>query len=118
MYKKYFSEHSYYFIIFIIISSLYLFNGYASIETNDDWALRGMLTAKNIYGTLIMSYPLSYVVSHLYDFVPSFPWYSTLLTLVMALNFYLISLYIAKNDHYIQKIIFSMVQYVNHYLNC
>jgi len=105
MYKKYFSEHSYYFIIFIIISSLYLFNGYASIETNDDWALRGMLTAKNIYGTLIMSYPLSYVVSHLYDFVPSFPWYSTLLTLVMALNFYLISLYIAKNDHFIQKII-------------
>ena len=105
MYKKYFSEHSYYFIIFIIISSLYLLNGYALLKTNDDWALCGMLAAKGIYGTLIMSYPLSYIMSHLYDMFPTFSWYSTLLTLVMALNFYLISLYIEKTDHYIQKII-------------
>jgi len=105
MYKKYFPEHSYYFIIFIIISFLYIINGYASLETNDDWALRGMLAAKGIYGTLIMSYPLSYLMSHLYDLLPTFPWYSSLLTLVMALNFYLIALYIEKNDHYIQKII-------------
>jgi len=64
-----------------------------------------MLTAKGIYGTLIMSYPLSYVISHLYDFFPLFPWYSSLLALMIGLNFYLIALYIAKNDSYIQKII-------------
>jgi len=75
------------------------------LGTNDDWALRGMLTAKGIYGTLIMSYPLSYVISHLYDFYPLFPWYSSLLALVIGLNFYLIALYIAKNDSYIQKVI-------------
>ena len=64
-----------------------------------------MLTAKGIYGTLIMSYPLSYVISHLYDFFPLFPWYSSLLALMIGLNFYLIALYIANNDSYIQKVI-------------
>ena len=103
MYKKYFSEHTYYFIIFSIVSFLYIINGYASLSTNDDWALRGMLVAKDIYGTLIMSYPLSYIISHLYDFFPSFPWYSSLLTFVMGLNFYLIARYIANNNSYTQK---------------
>ena len=105
MFKKYFSEHIYYFIIFTIISVLYVVNGYASLATNDDWALRGMLVAEGIYGTLIMSYPLSYLLSHLYDFFPFFSWYSSLLTLVIGLNFYLIALHIAKNDSYIQKAI-------------
>ena len=105
MYKKYFSEYMYYFIIFIIVSLLYIINGYASLGTNDDWALRGMLATKGIYGTLIMSYPLSYVMSHLYDFYPLFPWYSSLLALVVAINFYLMSRYIEKNDSYIQKAI-------------
>ena len=62
-----------------------------------------MLVAEGIYGTLIMSYPLSYLLSNLYDFFPFFPWYSSLLTLVIGLNFYLIALHIAKNDSYIQK---------------
>ena len=105
MYKKYFSEHIVYFIIFTIISLLYILNGYATLGTNDDWALRGMLAAEGIYGTLIMSYPLSYLMSHLYDFYPLFPWYSSLLSLVIGLNFYLIALHIAKNDSYIQKTI-------------
>ena len=52
-----------------------------------------------------MSYPLSYLMSQLYDLVPTFPWYSSLLTLIMALNFYLIALYIESNNNYIQKII-------------
>ena len=105
MFKKYFSEHIYYFIIFTIISVLYVVNGYASLVTNDDWALRGMLVAKGFYGTLIMSYPLSYVMSHLYDLFPSFQWYSILLTLFMGLNFYFVSLYIQKCDSYIHKAI-------------
>jgi len=105
MYKKYFSEHWYYFIIFILISLLYIVNGYASLATGDDWALQSMLVEKGIYGTLIMSYPLSYTISHLYDYFPSFQWYSMLLTLVMGINFYFISLYIEKNNSYIHKII-------------
>ncbi len=105
MYKKYFSEHTYYFLFFMVVSFLDIINGYVTLGTNDDWALRGMLVAKGIYGTLIMSYPLSYIISHLYDFFPSFPWYSLLLTSVIAINFYLISHYIAKNNSYIQKAI-------------
>jgi hypothetical protein len=76
MYKKYFSEHIYYFIIFSILSFIYIVNGYASLATNDDWALRSMLVSKGIYNTFIMSYPLSYLISHLYDFFPLFQWYS------------------------------------------
>ena len=98
-------EHIYYFIFFTIVSFLYIVNGYASLATNDDWALRGMLVAEGIYGTLIMSYPLSYVMSHLYDVFPSFQWYSILLTLFMGLNFYFVSLYIQKCDSYIHKTI-------------
>ena len=95
----------YYFMFFIIVSILYIVNGYASLSTNDDWALRSMLVAKGIYGTLIMSYPLSYIMSHLYDYFPTFQWYSVLLTLVMGINFYFISRYIANKDSYIQKTI-------------
>jgi hypothetical protein len=105
MNKKYFSEYVYYFMFFVIVSILYIVNGYASLATNDDWALRSMLVAKDIYGTLIMSYPLSYMMSHLYDWFPSFPWYSTLLTLIMWFNFYFVSHYIAKQDSYLQKTI-------------
>ena len=105
IYKKYFSEHIYYFIFFVLVSILYIVNGYATLATGDDWALRSMLLDKGIYGTLIMSYPLSYVMSHLYDYFPSFPWYSTLLSLVMGINFYLISQYIAKRESFVQKII-------------
>ena len=105
MYKKYFSEHFIYFTLFTVVSILYIYNGYASLGTNDDWALRGMLVAKGIYGTLMMSYPLSYIVSHLYDFFPSFPWYSTLLALVMAANFYLVAYTIKQTEPYLQKAI-------------
>ena len=105
MYKKYFSEHMYYFIIFSIVSFLYILNGYASLGTNDDWALRGMLATEGIYGTLIMSYPLSYIISNLYDSYPLFPWYSSLLSLIIGLNFYLIAHYIAHNNSYVQKAI-------------
>jgi len=105
MYKKYFSEHMLYFALFIIVSVLYIVNGYATIATGDDWALWSMLIEKGVYGTLIMSYPLSYVMSHLYDYFPHVQWYSMLLTVVMGINFYFISLYITNKDSYIQKII-------------
>jgi len=103
--RKYFPEHLYYFALFTVVSILYIVNGYAMLGTNDDWALRGLLHAKGVYGTLIMSYPLSYVMSHLYDLSPAFPWYSTLLSLLMALNFYMFARYIAQNDTLLQKII-------------
>ena len=57
MNKKYFSEHMYYFIIFVGVSFLYIVNGYASLATNDDWALRGMLAYEGIYGTLDYELP-------------------------------------------------------------
>ncbi len=103
--KKFLYERNLYFLIFTVLSLLFIVNGYATLATNDDWALRGLLAAKDIYGTLIMSYPLSYVMSHLYDFFPSLPWYSLLLSLVIWFNFYFVALYIEKNDSYLQKAI-------------
>ena len=103
--KRYFSKQTYYFIFFVTVSLLYIVNGYATIATGDDWALQSMLVEKGIYGTLIMSYPLSYIMSHLYDYFPTFQWYSILLVLVMGINFYFISIYIANKDSYVQKII-------------
>ena len=105
LYKKYFSEHLFYFIGFILLSILFIVNGYATLDTNDDWALRNMLMAKGIYGTLIMCYPLSYIISHLYDFFPLGQWYSILLASVVAVNFYFISHYIEEHTSYIQKFI-------------
>ena len=46
MHNKYISEHWYYFITFIVVSILYILNGYATIATGDDWALRSMLVEK------------------------------------------------------------------------
>ncbi len=103
--KKFLCEQNLYFLVFTIISLLFILNGYATLATNDDWALRGLLAVKGIYGTLIMSYPLSYVMSHLYDFFPSLPWYSLLLSLVTLFNFYFVALYIKNNDSYLQKAI-------------
>jgi hypothetical protein len=105
MFKKYISEHMFYFIVFVALSTMYIVYGYASLATNDDWALRGMLAYEGIYGTLIMSYPFSYVMSHLYDMFPTFPWYSSLLSLIIAINFYLVAHYIKKNTSYVQKLI-------------
>jgi len=104
-YKKYFPEHVFYFLAFLLVSFFYIINDYASLAINDDWALWGMLKAKGIYNTFVMSYPLSYVVSHLYDFFPSWQWYSILLTLVILVNFYLWARYIQSKRSYIQKIL-------------
>jgi len=103
--RKYFSEHTYYFLAFLLLSSYYIFYGLSSLGTNDDWALQNLLVAKDVYGTLIMSYPLAYVVSNLYDLFPSIQWYSLLLSSVLLLNVYLASLYIEKNDSIILKIL-------------
>ncbi len=101
---KYIPEHLYYFALFAALSLFYILYGYASLGTNDDWALWGILHAKGIYGTLIMSYPLSYLISHLYDLFPQVQWYSTTLALVIAVNFYVIAHYIATERSILLKV--------------
>ena len=96
-------EHLLYFVLFALLSIFYIIYGYASLGTNDDWALRSLLANKGVYGTLIMSYPLSYIISRLYDLFPSIQWYSLLLSLIIALNFYLIARYIQSKKGKIQK---------------
>ena len=82
-------------VLFVLLSLFYIVYGYAALGTNDDWALRNMLHAHGVYGTLIMSYPLSFVMSKLYDFFPSVPWYSGLLSLLMFVHFYLYARFLA-----------------------
>jgi len=97
-------EHLYYFIIFSLLSLVLIFNGYAAIVTNDDWMLSNFLKAADTYGTLIMSYPLSYVMTHLYALFPSLPWYSLLLSALLLFYAYLMAHYIEKTEDKIQKI--------------
>lgn len=103
--RDYRSETYIYAALFALFSLFYLLHGDAKLVTNDDWALRGMLAAKGVYGTLIMSYPLSFVMSKLYDIFPAVPFYSLLLTVVMALNLYFWARYIAQTQSMLQKIV-------------
>ena len=64
-----------------------------------------MLTSEGIYNTLIMSYPLSWLISRLYDLFPSVQWYSLLLASLIGTHFYLIARYIQSIDSYPQKAI-------------
>jgi hypothetical protein len=109
--KKETSAHMLYFSFFVIVSLFYILNGYAMLGTNDDWALWGMLNYKGIYGTLIMSYPGSFIVSKLYDIFPFFPWYSILLSFIIILNFYAISIYIKNIESFLQKIALLIVSF-------
>ena len=102
--RRYGREARYYFLIFLLFSLFYIVYGYAALGTNDDWALENLLRAKGVYGTLIMSYPLSYLVSHLYDLLPGIQWYSLLLSSLMLLNFSFIALYITGRSSPLQKI--------------
>ena len=101
-----------YFAFFMMVSLYYVLNGYAVLGTNDDWALWGMLQYKGIYGTLIMSYPMSFFISKLYDIFPAFPWYSTLLATIIGINFYLISCYIKRVDSYLQAILLLALSFL------
>lgn len=104
MLNKVFRGRYIYFVLLLIVSFYYIFSGYSKLGTNDDWALWGMLSYKGIYGTLIMSYPMSFFISHLYDFAPTIPWYSILLSVVIALNFYIATIYIESNRNLLERI--------------
>ena len=105
-------EQVYYFSTFLILSLLLLLNGYAAIVTNDDWMLFNLLRATDTYGTLMMGYPLSYVMGQLYSLSPSFPWYSLLLSSLLVFYVYLMSLYIAQTQDKIQKFILFLSSFL------
>ena len=88
-------EHVYLFLFFLSISLIYIFNGFAVLQMNDDLALVLLLVAHDVYGTLIMSYPLSYTISRLYDVFPSIQWYSLILSSIFLLNIYITSYFIS-----------------------
>jgi len=98
-------EHMYYFATFVLLSLFFLLNGYSAIVTNDDWMLFNLLRAPDTYATLMMGYPLSYLMTHLYSIFPSLPWYSLLLSLLLWFYSYLMALYVAATQDKIQKII-------------
>ena len=98
-------EHMYYFATFVFLSLFFLLNGYAAIVTNDDWMLFNLLRAHDTYGTLMMGYPLSYLMTYLYSIFPSVPWYSLLLSLLLCFYSYLMARYVAATQDKIQKVI-------------
>ena len=96
-------EYIYYFFIFVLLSLVIHLNGYASIVTNDDWMLYNLLRDPDTYATLMMGYPLAYIVSHLYSALSSIPWYSLLLSSLLLLYAYLMARYIANVHSMLQK---------------
>ncbi len=102
-------EELLYTVLFLGLSLFFLIFGYATLGTNDDWALRSLLAEKGVYGTLIMSYPLSFIMSKLYQYFPDIQWYSLLLTSVVFLDFYLITLYIKSRSDLFQKVILTVL---------
>ncbi len=101
-------EYIIYFIIFLIVFLYYLLGGFIRLGILDDLALYSMLISENIYGTLILSYPLSYILNNLYHFFPHVQWYSLLLTSVILLNMYFISVYIQNLKSNTYKILFFL----------
>ena len=95
----------YYFAIFCLVSLSLILSGYAAIVTNDDWMLFNLLRDTDTYGTLVMSYPLSYVLTQLYRISPSFPWYSLLLSALLLFYTYLMSHYIYWAQNKLQKVL-------------
>lgn len=89
------SECSLYLIYFLLLSFLF-FNG-AIFSINDDFAVLNLLRDGSS-DTLILSYPMSYILSFLYLQLPLIQWYSTLLFVVIGASICAVSRDILKSD--------------------
>ncbi len=90
------------FLYFTGISLAIILSGYAFFSVNDDLTLWNFLTAGES-GTLIMSYPLSALISTLYNYIPQVQWYSLILFIYMLVINMLFAFYIPKlHDKYVK----------------
>ncbi len=90
------------FLYFTAISLAMILSGYTYLNDNDDWILWNFLITGETR-TMIMSYPLSTVLSALYDSFPQVEWYSITVFFYLSLISLLFSFYISRlNDKYLK----------------
>ncbi len=87
MYKRFF--------IFLLLIAFLILSGLSFLGENDDWALWYMLK-KGECVTLILSYPLSCLLSYLYRIFPNMEWYSITIVFYLILISFIISFLISK----------------------
>ena len=102
-------ELYFYLVTFLLLGLFFIVQNYAAIITNDDWMLYNLIIAKDIYNTLILSYPVSLVITQLYNFFPSIEWYSFFLSTLLMLYSYTLSIYIVKAEGIINKIFLFII---------
>ncbi|PUE63337.1 hypothetical protein B0174_11870 [Arcobacter caeni] len=90
------SEKYIYFILFSLLSIYLFITHQVRMTLNDDSALYMFLT-EGERGTLIMSYPLSSLMSKLYEIFPSIQWQSGLYT-------FCIFIFIFTGSYYIKSV--------------
>ncbi len=97
------------FFYFSLISIGIIQLGYSFLGENDDWVLWYFLSAGES-GTLIMSYPLSSVISYLYRYVPDINWYSWVMFVYISLISFLAAYHIERvKDRSIIKLLIIIV---------
>ena len=90
------------FLYFTTVSVVMITSGYTYLNDNDDLILWSLLTTGEPR-TLIMSYPLSIVLSTLYNYFPQVEWYSLMVFFYLSLISLLFSFYISLlNDKYLK----------------
>jgi|GEM_PF-3495680 len=108
---KEFRELFLFLLLYTISSLIVIFSGHAYLGTIDDPYLREFL----FHGenrTLIMSYPLSTLLSFLYQKFPDIQWFSWTLTLYIAAIYTLFSIYLVQfKDRFVRYLlaIFGLV---------
>ncbi len=93
------------FLYFTAVSLSIILSGYTFLGSNDGLNLLAFLVDGESR-TLIMSYPLSTLISTLYDKVPQVQWYSITIFIYMSVISVLFSIYITKlKDKHLQIIL-------------
>ena len=93
------------FLYFTTVSLSMILSGYTFLGSNDGLNLLTFLVDGESR-TLIMSYPLSILISTLYDKVPHVQWYSITIFMYMSVISVLFSIYITKlKDKHLQIIL-------------
>jgi len=96
------------FLYFTGISLAMIVSGYTYLNDNDDWTLWNLL----INGeprTLIMSYPLSTLLSTLYKSFPQIEWYSITVFIYFSLISLLFSFYISYVNNKFLKVLSVLI---------
>lgn len=96
------------FSYFMMISILLIVLKYTFLNDNDDLILWSLLSSGEPK-TLIMSYPLSIVLSFLYKVIPNVEWYSLTVFFYMSLISLLFSFYISQLNNTFLKILSTLV---------